>query len=111
MGDIKFKREGRELNAVGVFEGVKRITLGSGKDILLARFEYEKGSSVPPHKHAYEQVTTVLKGRQRIIIKKDDSSEEIIVEGGDSYIVPPDYEHEQFSLEETITIDAWSLAP
>ncbi|MFO7867483.1 MAG: cupin domain-containing protein, partial [Candidatus Aminicenantes bacterium] len=66
---------------------------------------------VPPHKHSYEQVTTILKGEQKIIIKSDEAREEFVVKGGESYVVPANYEHEQISLKETVTIDVWSLAP
>lgn len=90
-----------------VFEGVVRKTLACGKDVLMARFEYKKGSRVPSHTHSYEQVTTILEGRQRVIIK----DKEITLETGDSYIVPANFKHEQISLEDTVTIDAWSLAP
>lgn len=96
---------------VNVFEGVKRITLACGKDVLMARFEYQKGSRVPAHKHSFEQVTTILEGSQKIIIKMGDKTEEIVVRKGDSYIIPADFPHEQHSLEDSVTIDAWSLAP
>jgi quercetin dioxygenase-like cupin family protein len=96
---------------VKVFEGVTRHTLACGKDVLMARFEYKKGSKVPPHKHSYEQVTTILEGAQKIIVKTNGEIEEIFVRGGDSYIIPANFEHEQHSLEDSITIDAWSLAP
>ncbi len=77
----------------------------------MARFEYKKGSAVPPHKHAYEQVTTILEGEQKIIIEKDEKKQEIHIKSGDSYIVPANFEHEQLSLADSITIDAWSLTP
>jgi quercetin dioxygenase-like cupin family protein len=96
---------------VEMFEGVKRNTLACGKDVLMARFEYETGSKVPPHQHAYEQVTTILEGKQKIIIDHNGSKEEIFVEKGDSYIVPSGFVHEQETLEAAVTIDAWSLAP
>jgi len=57
---------------VEMFDGAVRRTLACGRDILLARFEYKKDSKVPPHKHAYEQVTTILEGSQRIIIRKNE---------------------------------------
>ncbi|MFW6160949.1 MAG: cupin domain-containing protein [Acidobacteriota bacterium] len=95
---------------VEMFDGVMRTTLACGKDVLMARFDYKKGSHVPPHKHAYEQVTTILKGKQRVIIRSEDQDEDFIVVTGESYVVPADCEHEQFTLEETITFDAWSLA-
>ena len=96
---------------VEMFDGAVRHTLACGRDILMARFEYKKGSKVPPHKHAYEQVTTILKGSQKIIIRKNEEVEETVIQAGDAYIVPPNSEHEQINLEDSVTIDAWSLAP
>jgi len=101
----------KDQHEVEVFEGVLRHTLACGKDVLMARFEYKKGSKVPPHRHAYEQVTTVLEGEQKIIIRNEGDTKEIIIKKGDTYIVPPNFEHEQITLEEAVTIDAWSLAP
>jgi quercetin dioxygenase-like cupin family protein len=105
------KIEKKDQPRVEVFEGVVRHTLACGKDVLMARFEYKKGSQVPSHQHYYEQVTTVLEGKQSIIINSNGKQEKIVVETGDSYIVPPGFVHEQISLEDTITIDAWSIAP
>ena len=96
---------------VEMFDGAVRQTLACGRDVLMARFEYKKDSKVPPHKHAYEQVTTILEGSQKIIIKKNEEIEESVIKAGDAYIVPPNTEHEQINLEDSVTIDAWSLAP
>lgn len=96
---------------VEVFDGVIRKTLACGKDVLMARFEYKKGSKVPPHKHAYEQVTTILEGKQQIVIEKEGKKEKVRIQGGDSYIVPANSKHEQISLTDSVTIDAWSLTP
>lgn len=96
---------------VEMFNGAVRRTLACGKDVLMARFEYKKDSKVPPHKHSYEQVTTILKGSQKIIIKTKEKTEETVIKEGDAYIVPANIEHEQINLEESVTIDAWSLAP
>ena len=92
------------------FTGVKRRTLACGKDVLMARFEYKKGAKVPPHKHAYEQVTTILEGEQQIIIKSGEKTETIMVKSGESYIVPAYCEHEQIVLKGSVTIDAWSIS-
>lgn len=94
-----------------VFEGVTRKTVACGKDVLMARFEYKKGSKVPPHKHSYEQATILLQGKQKVIIKTGEEIQEIEIESGDSYVVPANFEHEQITLEESVTIDTWSLAP
>jgi quercetin dioxygenase-like cupin family protein len=104
---LKLRISKEDQSKIQVFDGVVRRTLACGRDILMARFEYKKGSKVPPHKHSYEQVTTVIEGKQKIIIQ----DQEIIVETGDSYTVPADYTHEQISLEDTVTIDSWSLTP
>jgi quercetin dioxygenase-like cupin family protein len=96
---------------VEVFKGVTRHTLACGKDVLMARFVYNEGAKVPPHKHSYEQVTAILDGEQKIIIEGEDSTEELIVKAGDTYIVPANFTHEQITLKESVTIDAWSLAP
>ena len=104
---LELKVSKKDQSTVQVFDGVVRKTLACGRDVLMARFEYKKGSKVPPHKHSYEQVTTVLEGKQKVIIQ----DKEIIVATGDSYVVPADFEHQQISLEDTVTIDSWSLAP
>jgi len=101
----------KDQHVVEVFKGVTRRTLACGKDVLMAKFEYKKGSRVPPHKHSYEQVTTILKGEQKIIIKSGNKKKTLIAKGSDSYVVPAGYEHEQIVLKESVTIDTWSLAP
>jgi len=106
---LKIKKD--QQVEIDVFDGVKRCTLACGKDVLMAKFTYNKGAKVPPHKHSYEQVTTILKGKQKITIKMNGKKEEFTVETGESYIVPASFEHEQESITKSITIDTWSLAP
>ena len=106
---LKIEKEVQPV--VSVFEGVTRHTLACGRDVLMAQFEYEEGSEVPPHKHAYEQVTTVLTGEQQISIKGMEFNEEFIVREGESYVVPANFEHSQVSIKKTTPIDAWSIAP
>ena len=105
------KIEEKDQHVVEVFEGVVRRTLGCGKDVLMAKFEYKKGSHVPPHAHSYEQVTTVIKGEQKVITKADKDEKTIVLKEGESCIIPPNHEHEQLILEDSVTIDAWSLTP
>jgi quercetin dioxygenase-like cupin family protein len=105
------KIEEKDQHVVAVFEGAIRRTLACGKDVLMAKFEYKKGSHVPPHTHSYEQVTTVLKGEQKVITKTEEEEKTIVLKEGESCIIPPNHEHEQFNLVDTETIDAWSLTP
>jgi len=106
-----FKIAQEDQRVVKVFNGVVRRTLGCGKDVLMAKFEYDKGSAVPPHRHGFEQVTTIIKGKQKIVIRADGDEEEFVVESGDTYVVPPHFEHEQITLEDSLTIDSWSMTP
>lgn len=101
----------KDQHVVEVFKGVIRRTLACGKDVLMAKFEYKKGAHVPIHSHSYEQVTTVLKGKQKIVVSTEEGKKEILLKEGDSCIVPPNYQHEQIILQDCETIDAWSLAP
>jgi quercetin dioxygenase-like cupin family protein len=105
------KIQEKDQHVVEVFEGVVRRTLACGKDVLMAKFEYQKGSRVPPHTHSYEQVTTVLKGKQKIITMTEEGEKSNILKEGESCIIPPNHEHEQLILEDSVTIDAWSLTP
>ncbi len=105
------KIQEKDQHVVEVFEGVVRRTLACGKDVLMAKFEYKKGSRVPPHTHSYEQVTTVIKGEQKIIARSGDGEKVVVLKEGESCIIPPDHEHEQLNLADTVTIDAWSLSP
>jgi len=105
------KIQEKDQHVVEVFEGVVRRTLACGKDVLMAKFEYKKGSRVPPHTHSYEQVTTVLQGEQKIISKTGDEEKIIVLKEGESCIIPPNHEHEQHILVDSVTIEAWSLAP
>jgi quercetin dioxygenase-like cupin family protein len=105
------KIEEKDQHVVEVFEGVVRRTLACGKDVLMAKFEYKKGSHVPPHSHSYEQVTTILKGEQKIIINTGDEEKVIVLKEDESCIIPPNHQHEQVILEDSVTIDAWSLTP
>lgn len=111
MEKTMLKIDKQDQPAIEMFAGVKRYTLACGKDVLMARFEYSEGSHVPPHTHSYEQVTTILEGKQKITIENNGEKEEIIVQKGDSYIVPAHFLHQQLTLERAVTIDAWSLAP
>ena len=111
IGGGMIKIQEKDQHVVEVFEGVVRHTLACGKDVLMAKFEYKKGSRIPPHAHSYEQVTTVLKGEQKIITKTADEEKINILKQGESCIIPPNHEHEQLILEDSVTIDAWSLSP
>lgn len=105
------KIQEKDQPVVEVFDGVIRRTLACGKDVLMAKFEYKKGSHVPPHSHSYEQVTTVLKGEQKIVTTAGNGEKTIVLKEGESCIIPPNHEHEQFILQDCLTIDAWSLTP
>ena len=40
-----------------------------------------------------------------------EKQEIVVLTAGESCIIPPNHEHEQFNLVDSVTIDAWSLTP
>ena len=44
------------------------------------------------------------------VIDNSEGTEEFIVKIGDSYIVPASFTHQQITLRDSVTVDAWSLA-
>ena len=65
---------------------------------------YEKGATVPIHKHHHEQVGFVVSGKVKFII----NGEGTILEKGDSYAMPGNTEHGMEALEESEVIDTFT---
>lgn len=89
---------------VKMFEGVFRKTLASGERITLVEFSFEKGASVPLHRHVHKQIGYVVRGRLELEI----DGRKYIVPEGESYLIPSDVEHSAIALEESVAVDAFS---
>ncbi len=77
-----------------------------GEQGTLARFRFEKGVHVSPHRHPAEQFTCLVAGSMRIRV----GAEEVTMRAGDMVVVPSATEHEVWVLEDTEVIDFFSPA-
>ena len=76
----------------------------SGEHITLARFELKKGSVIPEHKHANEQICSVMEGS--LVFRMD--SREIIVHAGEFLVIPPAVPHAAEAREDCVVMDVFS---
>ena len=84
--------------------GVTRQMLSVGEHIMVVRIVAAKGSEVPLHTHAHEQVGHVESGRARFRI----GDEETVVATGDGYSVPSNVPHGVVVLEDSVFVDVFS---
>jgi len=75
-----------------------------GQNEMLARLVLKKGSIVPPHKHASEQISSTLSGVLVFTI----AGKEITVREGEVLVIPPNMVHSAVAIEDTEAIDAFS---
>ena len=66
-----------------------------GSKIEVGRYRYAAGTGAKAHQHPQEQVINVLAGKLRIRV----GSEERVVGPGDVVHIPPNTEHEAWTLE------------
>ena len=76
----------------------------SGEQITLARFELKKGSVIPEHKHANEQISSIVSGS--LVFHMD--SREITVRTGEFLVIPPNVPHAAEAREDCVAIDVFS---
>lgn len=89
---------------IRVADGVFRETLSVGSGLMVVRFTFQAGASVPPHQHDHEQSSYVVAGKLRYNI----AGEEIELGPGDSLVVPSGTEHFATAIEETVDINCFS---
>lgn len=66
-----------------------------GAKIEVGRYRYAAGTGANPHRHPEEQVITILEGRLRIRV----GTEERIVGPGEAVHIPPNVEHEAWTVD------------
>lgn len=97
-------RTNSEANAVEMFPGIVRRTLGSGDRTTLAEISLLRGAVVPAHSHPHEQIGYVASGR--VLFEIGGESRELA--NGDGYVIPGDVAHQVMALEDAICIDVFS---
>ena len=79
-----------------------------GTNIMMARVLLKRGAVVPMHHHPNEQVSYILEGALRFILKTETGDKEITVRAGEVLCIPPNLPHEAHALEDTIDLDIFN---
>jgi quercetin dioxygenase-like cupin family protein len=78
---------------------------------MIARVLLKRGAIVPMHSHLNEQITYILEGALKFLIKSEEGSEhlkEIVVRAGEVLCIPPNLPHEAHALEDTVDLDIFN---
>ena len=92
-----------EIALERVTEMVSRKVIG-GTALSVSQVYLKRGTLVPAHAHASEQMTCVLQGVLRFVV----ASEEVTVREGEVVHVPPDVVHQAEALDDTFVLDLFS---
>ena len=79
-----------------------------GTNVMIARVLLKQGAIVPLHHHHNEQVSYILEGALKFILKTEAGDKEITVRAGEVLCIPPNLPHEAHALEETIDLDIFN---
>jgi len=75
-----------------------------GESVMIARVLLKKGCIVPLHSHHNEQVTYILEGALKFILK----DREITVQAGEVLCIPPNVPHKAIAVEDTVDLDIFT---
>jgi quercetin dioxygenase-like cupin family protein len=84
--------------------GIQMKTLCYGERTLMTEFILEKGSTLPVHKHPYEQTGYLVRGHIHLKIGEAEQD----TKPGDSWCVPMDVEHGAQILEDSVAVEVFS---
>jgi len=79
-----------------------------GTDLMIARILLKRGAIVPLHHHHNEQISYILEGAMKFVIKNDEGDREIILRAGEVLCIPPNLAHEAHTLEDTVSLDIFN---
>jgi quercetin dioxygenase-like cupin family protein len=79
-----------------------------GTNVMIARVLLKQGAIVPLHQHHNEQVSYILKGALKFILKTESGDQELILRAGEVLCIPPNLPHEAHALEDTIDLDVFN---
>jgi len=75
-----------------------------GESVMVARVLLKRGCVVPLHSHHNEQVTYILEGALKFVLK----DREITVRAGEVLCIPPNVPHEAVAVEDTVDLDIFT---
>jgi quercetin dioxygenase-like cupin family protein len=84
--------------------GIRMKTLCYGERTLMTEFILEGGSTLPSHRHPYEQTGYLVKGRIRLMIGQERHD----AGPGDSWCIPAGVQHGAQILEDSIAVEVFS---
>jgi len=87
-----------------IIEGICIKTISYGENSLMVEFMFEKGSSIPEHKHINEQTGYLVKGSIRLYI--DGKAHEFYP--GDSWTIRPNVTHRAEIIEDSVAVEVFS---
>ncbi len=93
-----------DVEAVEMFPGVVRRTLGLTGDLMLIEIRGAAGAHVPLHRHPHHQVGYVINGEVELAVE----GEVFHCKPGDSYGIPGDTEHGATFLKDTILVETFT---
>jgi quercetin dioxygenase-like cupin family protein len=79
-----------------------------GTNVMIARVLLKQGAIVPLHHHQNEQVSYILEGALKFILKTEGGDKEITVRAGEILCIPPNLPHEAHALEDTVDLDIFN---
>ncbi len=79
-----------------------------GTNVMIARVLLKQGAIVPLHHHHNEQVSYILEGALKFILKTETGDKEIILRAGEVLCIPPNLPHEAHALEDTVDLDIFN---
>jgi len=75
-----------------------------GENVMISRVLLKKGCVVPLHSHHNEQVTYILEGALKFVLKE----QEITVRAGEVLCIPPNLPHKAIAMEDTVDLDIFT---
>jgi len=79
-----------------------------GTSVMIARVLLKQGAIVPLHHHHNEQVSYILEGALKFVLKTETGDREITVRAGEVLCIPPNLPHEAHALEDTVDLDIFN---
>jgi quercetin dioxygenase-like cupin family protein len=90
-------------SAVQMLPGLIRRTLVCSDNMLICRFDLDKGVEIPNHSHPHDQAGYVVSGKIRITV----DGKSCDLGAGDSYCALPNALHSALALEASVVVDSF----
>ena len=97
-----------QSKGVEMFPGVVRRTLAYNDDVMLCRFELDKGGTIPLHNHPPSQIGYLVSGRVRFLGATEADAFE--AGPGDAYVIDPNVHHGAEALEPSVFVEVFNPA-